>query len=419
MHCLPLYRAYGILLGFVLISSPALSQCTSAELRFPTGGGQGTHRETAESGTIRVVTNASCNWVVSASDSWVHFGTSDGPSSFSGSGPDVLSYFVDANPSGFARQAIIGWDVDGQTLEINQQGRGCTLTLDQGETRVLPPEGGSVSFQVEISTDCTWDVTTDVPWIQNISPTTGDGTDTVSFTVATNETLSTRTGTIEVIHDSTLLSLSYTQEPPCPYNLSPSTLSSVPVTGQDNISVAVTTGDICPWIPASTAEWLEIVEPGPGAGTGQMVFSVLANSSTESRQGLLVIGTEALAVNQEGCTYTLEPDRIENLASTGATVSIAVTTQGPCRWRPSGLPFWVTYEGPDLVGSATIQLMFSGDCLDPVEEVCNDDASNLPPKSSLTFDVGPHAGEILYILLDANPASSPHRGDFSLFLIYP
>ena len=122
----------------------------------------------------------------------------------------------------------------------------------------------------------------------------------------------------------------------CSYSLS-STSTSVPSTGRTGRSVSVVTGTSCSWTATSNDAWITVTGGANSTGSGNVTYSVQANTTTSGRSGTLTIAGLTYAVTQAAgsCSFTLSPTRAAapGAGSTGDTVSIA--TGSSCAGRRS------------------------------------------------------------------------------------
>ena len=110
--------------------------------------------------------------------------------------------------------------------------------------------------------------------------------------------------------------VTYTTPQPCTYSLSP-TSQSFNASGGEG-SVSVTTQSSCSWNATNGCSWITIISGGSGTGSGQVNYSVSANTSTSSRIATLTIAEHVFTVTQNGIitTYTITPT-----AGTGGSIS--------------------------------------------------------------------------------------------------
>ncbi len=81
----------------------------------------------------------------------------------------------------------------------------------------------------------------------------------------------------------------------CTYSVSP-TSQSVPATGASG-SVSVTVSNGCTWTAASSAGWIIVNSGASGSGSGQVTYTVAANSGTTSRTGALTVAGKTVTIN--------------------------------------------------------------------------------------------------------------------------
>src|SRR5262245_33510089 len=72
----------------------------------------------------------------------------------------------------------------------------CEVSL--GSLATVEASGGRVSFGVTAKPECAWEASTTASWISALSPASGRGDGTISFTVALNESTVSRDGAIKV-----------------------------------------------------------------------------------------------------------------------------------------------------------------------------------------------------------------------------
>lgn len=292
------------------------------------------------SGEIAVTTARECAWSAVSEAAWLAV---VGPSSGQGDGTVVYRAAENADPV-VRRAAIV---LNDQRAEISQAAGTCLVRLGDASAE-FPQSGGSGSVQVEASSPmCSWTASTESEWIRLGSPSSGQGSGTVRFTVApTNGP--PRAGTIRVADQQ----FSVTQSQGCTYTIAPSN-GSVPATGGTG-SVSVTTAAGCPWIAVSNASWLTITEGASGTGPGTVAFSA-APTDGPGRIGTLVIAGERFTVGQGGaCAYQVEP-LSHSVAAAGGTLTVTVTTPGGCDWSASSAVPWLTISGPSAgSGNGTV-----------------------------------------------------------------
>src|SRR5262245_61075042 len=147
-----------------------------------------------------------------------------------------------------AAALISACETGSSTLSTGPNPVRCSITL--APVPMIDAAGGTGSLAVTTQPECTWDASTNVGWIFALSPASGQGIATVSFSVAANEDAAARDGTIVVNGQQTRVS----QRAPCRYNLSPATQTISPSGGIANITIAALAE--CAWTATSEAAWI-------------------------------------------------------------------------------------------------------------------------------------------------------------------
>ena len=100
--------------------------------------------------------------------------------------------------------------------------------------------------------------------------------------------------------------LAGTNAPPpvvCSYSISSSSKSFTSSGGTGSVDVTTTSG--CSWTASSNAWWITITAGISGSGNGTVYYSILANTSTSTRSGTLIVEGKTFTVNQSGTSDPL------------------------------------------------------------------------------------------------------------------
>ena len=218
--------------------------------------------------------------------------------------------------------------------------------------------GGTGAVTVQTARECQWTATAEVSWISIPSGASGQGSNTVPYTVAANGAASVRRGTIAINGQRVEL----TQEAaPCTASISTSALAVGSVGGASR--VALTTQNQCAWTAVSRASWITVTPPANGSGSAEVVFEVAANSGA-ARVGTVEIAGQLLTVTQAaaatpGCSFTIDPATIAAGAE-GAQRTVAVSAPANCAWSAIGGAPWINIAGAsEGSGSGSIVLQIS------------------------------------------------------------
>jgi hypothetical protein len=178
----------------------------------------------------------------------------------------------------------------------------CSYGLSPASQSAAAAGGGFTASLAADPSECSWQLSTDVPWITGAAAS-GAGPRTVNYTVAANTSSQPRTGRITLAGtDGTQRSLQVDQAgtttPPtaaCTYALSPSTVNAIPDGGTYDVQVATQTG--CAWTATSSVPWATIVSGSSGTGSGTIRFAFPRNAGDER------LGTAELAYSGGNQTF--------------------------------------------------------------------------------------------------------------------
>ena len=209
----------------------------------------------------------------------------------------------------------------------------CSYALSSGG-QSFGATGGAGSVGLTTAGGCAWTASSGESWITITSGTSGTGSGSVSFAVASNEGPA-RTGTLTIAGQI----FTVTQEAGCSYALSV-TNQTVSAAG-GAASVGLTTAAGCSWVAGSNVSWVTVTSSGSGAGAGSIDYEVAVNTGPQ-RTGTLSIGGQILTiVQQAGCTYQLSPTS-ETMPENGGTGSVSVSAGGGCEWTATSQASWIT-----------------------------------------------------------------------------
>jgi YVTN family beta-propeller protein len=147
-------------------------------------------------GSFNVTTQNGCLWSASSDSSWISINTGGLMV-----GTQPLNYTVTANPNNSLRYGTIR--IQGQTSSqvytVSQDGSTnvCSYTLSATE-QSFNSTGGQNSFTITAPSGCAWRASSNNNWINIISNTNGIGSQTVTYSVASNPSTSSRLGGISI-----------------------------------------------------------------------------------------------------------------------------------------------------------------------------------------------------------------------------
>src|SRR5688572_18881 len=167
----------------------------------------------------------------------------------------------------------------------------CSITVANSMSSV-GASGGTGRLTVTAGRECTWSVSSNVPWITPRPPAGGQGDGTVDYVVAANPNTDARRGTVamwgqvlEVVQEGLA----------CRFDLQPNSQNVGAEGGSGSFTVEATDG--CNWTPAASHDWITITNGGSRSGNGSVNFSVAPNTAGV-RDGSISVGAQAFAILQ-------------------------------------------------------------------------------------------------------------------------
>ncbi|HMJ90789.1 MAG TPA: BACON domain-containing carbohydrate-binding protein [Candidatus Acidoferrum sp.] len=302
-----------------------------------------THGYNSAPTSFDVTATPGCSWGVTNDAPWVIF-----TGVTSGTGNGTVNYAVLTNTTPVWRTSMVAVATD--TYTLIQKGAGCVYELSPtNTTRGHSPVSGT-NFVNVINTQitCSWFVINTNNWI-TISNSSGTNDGFFIYTLATNASSISRTGTVTVWNHTFLVVQTGT---PCKGSISPS--SSTPGAEAETRVVDVTTPFGCPWSVTNNVSWITVV-PMKGTNNGPVDVQIAANSDSVGRTGTVTIAGDTYTVKQEGanCTYRLDStNRTHGYAA--RTDDVEVQTLSVCVWTVVNTNAWLTFAATNGVGTSNI-----------------------------------------------------------------
>jgi hypothetical protein len=300
-------------------------------------------------GSVTVTVAAGCAWTASTSGDWVVVTSAN-----TGTGNGTVSYSVRANSATQSRTGVLS--IGGRNHTVTQQGRPpvvCTYQLS-ADAATVGNEGGTQSFGVNAPTECDWSARSDAAWISVTSGSTGSGSGTVSYSVAPNNDVAERTGTITVA-DRKFAVRQSGEIAACRYSVAPVEFNRCMPAGT---AVAnLTTEASCPWTATADSSWVGL--PGGTSGRGSITITITYNDNYDApRHGIVMVrwptptAGQNIHVFQAGCVYAVSRTTF-SVASSGGSATFDViqrsdpntcggATQDQCLWTAQSTVPWIT-----------------------------------------------------------------------------
>ncbi|HEX5070450.1 MAG TPA: BACON domain-containing carbohydrate-binding protein [Vicinamibacterales bacterium] len=276
----------------------------------------------------------------------------------------------------------------------------CTVALTLAQA-TMDPAGGPGAVTVTSAPECAWTATSEVSWITNLSPASGQGTADIHFQVAPNPSQAGRQGAINVNGVRANVGQG---APACSITIAPTSQAVPAGGGSGQVHVSAATG--CGWAVTSNDSWLTIASGSSGDGNGVVGFTAAANTGAAARVGTLTIANQTFTVAQPEpgappCSNAIQPTS-QNVGSGATNITVTITATPSCSWTAVSNVAWLAVfgigtgvgngsvtiaaaanTGNTRVGTATIAgqtltVTQTGSCL----------ATFAPPSASLTAAAG-------------------------------
>jgi hypothetical protein len=347
-------------------------------------------------GSVNVTAPAGCNWSVSNVPNWVSI-----TSGASGSGNGTVNYTVAANGSSLQQSATLS--IGGQNYSITESGVPCSFSLTSSSGN-YGSAGGSGSAGVTAPAGCGWSASTTTSWITMVT-SSGSGSGSATFTLASNPSSLSRTGTVTVAGQTYTVNQSGVA---CTFSLTSNSYTFPSTGGSSSVNVNTPAG--CSWTASNSgAPWVTITGGSSGTGPGTVSFSAGANGGSSTLSGSLAIAGNTFTVSESGvaCSYSLSGTT--SFSATGGPGTVTVTAPSGCAWTAASNSNWLTVD-PNTAsgtGSGTVNFTAAANTTATIQN------------GSLTvagqpFNVS-ESGVTCSVQLSANGANLPASGGSSSF----
>ena len=225
----------------------------------------------------------------------------------------------------------------------------CSITVVNSLTSV-GASGGSGRLTVTAGRECTWSVTSNVPWITPSQPAGGQGDGTVDYVVAANPSPDARRGTVamggqplEVVQEGLT----------CRFDLQPTSQNIGAEGGSGSFTVEAANG--CNWTPAASDNWITITNGGSQDGNGSVNFNIAPNTAGV-RDGTIRVGGQAFTILQSAPLCRFQLSAITgSFGGAGGSGTVTVTGASSCNWTASSNDPWVSIvSGASGTGNGTV-----------------------------------------------------------------
>ena len=286
-----------------------------------------------------------CAWNVVNTNNWIIIPTTNGV------GSALISYSLVTNASYTGRTGTVL--VSGQPLTIVQRGIGCPFDLAP-ESRSHGYSPATNSIGVNAGNTCSWTVINTNSWLTILSSPNGVGNGTVTYSVASNSNVGSRTGYLQIGDQVFTLVQGGIG---CEISLSPSTRNHGYGAATNSFSMTVNAG--CAWMVVKTNDWITLLSAATGSGNATITYAVASNPSASPRSGNISIGDENFSMTQAGapCTYTAVPDTFSFDAG-AFNGFFSLNTPIGCPWVAVNTNNWINFTS-SMNGSSNAVLSFT------------------------------------------------------------
>jgi hypothetical protein len=266
-----------------------------SDASFDTDGGDG---------RVAVSATEGCEWTAASNASWVVL-----TSNPRNTGNGEVSYSVKPNFDPTSRTATI--TIATVMLTVRQAGASTTSC----QYRVTPVAfnpcmpAGTIQARLETGAVCQWSSSTDTPWLNITSPTSGRGPAEIQVSFSANYD-APREGLVKVRWPAPTAGQNLRiSQAGCRYSVT-KTVIDMPAAGGSTTFDVVQQSDptvcggpkqnACVWSAVSDAGWVVVTTPMPQMGDGPVTVSVAANSGGSARSATIRLRDLTVRINQAG-----------------------------------------------------------------------------------------------------------------------
>ncbi|MBP7010024.1 MAG: hypothetical protein KBC66_09510 [Kiritimatiellae bacterium] len=212
------------------------------------------------------------SWTASTGAGWLSISTN------AGAGQATIRVEAGANTTVYTRATTV--TAGGQTVSVSQGGLWASVSTNRV---TLPPDGGSVFFDVSAEGGAWWQAVSLTNWLTVTLGASGTGNGSVMVVCDPyNEYSRARIGTVEIAGHTVYVSQ-------CGYSLTvnPTAVEIGSNAGAGELAIVAPLDAV--WEAIATASWITLVGGNNGIGSGSLHYSVAANTTGEIRTGRIII----------------------------------------------------------------------------------------------------------------------------------
>lgn len=302
---------------------------------------------TAAGGTGVVTVTSNTGWTATSDAHWIEVSPAEGTNN------GEISIRVLQSSEFQGRSGILtlkGCDIT-RTITVVQEGT-CELTVPASPV-IFPVSGGSITDT--IVSPASWMITDAPSWL-TVSPTTGNGKESVVLTASSNEGNGERECVIIIAGCGIYKSVRVIQQGSCVLTLS-SQQEEFPSPG-GSVTVQVTSNSI--WEATVSGGWLTL-DPRSGIGSGVLTIVADSNRELSLRSATILVSgcntNRVITVTQEGfCRLEVSPLKVELPAA--ASVGY-MTVNANSAWSAVPDEPWINVSPSSGRGTSVVAISIS------------------------------------------------------------
>lgn len=188
------------------------------------------------------------------------------------------------------------------------------------------------SGSIAVTSNTTWQASKVTSWVEFTGVTQGNGNGTVSFKVSPNLETSSRSTTITIGSKT----ISINQGPgPGFTQVNPTSLAVNYVAS--TASFTITSNQ--PWSATSNVDWITFTTAASGSGNGSLGISIQLNSTAQTRQATISIGSANISVTQGPTGYVNTDIKSVQLPAAGGSGPISISAN--IAWSFTSISPWI------------------------------------------------------------------------------
>jgi Putative binding domain, N-terminal/Viral BACON domain len=256
---------------------------------------------------LGIEVTANISWTSSATVPWLDINSGD-----LGSTNGTIFYSVEANGLTASRTGAV--IVAGGGLS-----RTCTVVqaafipqLEIENPSPISVDYHTYSLYIQVAANIPWDASTNAPWLSIPSGDSGTTNGTIILNVASNGTITPRSGDLIVVGGGLTRTYTVMQGGGYPFLEIMRTQTNLPYSVATGLVIEVSAN--VTWVASTNVPWLEITSGLSGNGDGTITVSVASNTTGRSRRGYVFVEGGGLSrtfqVIQDRLVLRIEPPSI-------------------------------------------------------------------------------------------------------------